>query len=69
MATRYEARWDTDDTAETVRARYRKLADATMCCAGTRLRHGAPSRAVPQAMLDALLATGVTSVITRKLHR
>jgi hypothetical protein len=68
MATRYEARQTTDDVVETV-AQYRRLTDAAVPRAGTRLRQGSRGHVATETMADALVVTDVATVIIRRLRR
>ncbi len=50
------------DDAKAVVEQYRRIADAAIDDAGTRLRQGALSRAMPEAMPDAIMVTDEAGV-------
>jgi PAS domain S-box-containing protein len=51
------------DDAKTLVEQYRRIADAAITDAGTWLRQGALSRAIPEAMPDAIMVTDENGVI------
>jgi PAS domain S-box-containing protein len=51
------------DDANAVVEHYRRIADAAIADAGSWLRHGALSRAIPEAMPDAIMITDEAGII------